>query len=180
VIREESQHVASLFAQTLHSLPKTDRFLWVETGKGHQKNADMVSLRLLFAIIAKLFQHPDEAGTLVGNPFACVMGQNVSDFMGQDRGQLVIVLDNLQDPREYEDLAAGECESIDLVRANDVESPFVPVAFDMEINLPLQRLDLGCANDSASDAARPLNFRLVCRQDPAAIFPQEFLGGLLA
>jgi hypothetical protein len=142
----------------LHLLPKRDSFLRVVIGKRHQKHADMIRFRFLFSI-ERQREQTAASRLCPGNPLARMVGNGVGNFVGKHRRQLIVILNDSQQPRENPDLAAGQAECIDMPRLDHTILPFEWVVCHAKINLSLQRLDLHSLGDPPADALHLVEFR---------------------
>ena len=100
--------------------------------------------------------------------------------MGQDRGQLVVILGNRQQSRKHHDLAGGQTERVDLAVPHDVDFPLEPITPHPEVDFPLQGLDTDSPNDAGGDMANAFDLRLICRQDAPAGLAEDLPVGLSA
>ncbi len=82
-------------------------------------------------------EKPRDTGLFARDPLTGVMSQDMSDFVRQDGGQLVVVTDHSQDSSENRYLAAGQSKRVDLFGPNDVRLPLESIASYMQIYLLL-------------------------------------------
>jgi hypothetical protein len=142
--------------RSLQLLPEYESLLWIISGEGHQKHADVIGLEFLLAIERER-QQPAAARPLSGNSLTDMMSQRVGDLVRHYGGKLIVVPSDAQQPREHADFSARQAKGIDLIAIEHTVFPFKLTRPDVQIDFAHERLDRHDGGDPLAHGPNPID-----------------------